>query len=46
LMMQNSRWAFNLAAVYSDTPKGEKFWDIHLHFEKEIAKFPSISAAL
>jgi len=39
MMMDQSKWAFTNSIVWNDKPEGERFWEIHLHFEKEISKY-------
>lgn len=39
MMMDQSKLAFTNSIVWNDKPEGERFWEIHLHFEKEISEY-------
>ena len=39
MMMDQSKWAFSNSIVWNDKPEGRRFWEIHLHFEKEISEY-------
>lgn len=39
MMMDQSNWAFTNSILWGDKPEGQRFWEIHLHFEKEILSY-------
>ncbi len=39
MMMGQSKWAFTNSILWSDKPESQRFWEIHLHFEKEILSY-------
>ena len=39
MMMDQSKWAFTNSILWGDKPEGQRFWEIHLHFEKEILSY-------
>jgi hypothetical protein len=39
IMMDQSKWAFRNSILLDNKPEGQRFWEIHLHFEKEILSY-------
>ncbi len=39
MMMDQSKWAFTNSILWGDMPESQRFWKIHLHFEKEILSY-------
>jgi len=39
MMMDQSKWAFTNSILWNDKPEGQRFWKMHLHFEKEILSY-------
>ena len=39
MMMDQSHWAFERSIINYESKKGQKFWELHRHFEREIEKY-------
>ena len=39
MMMDQSKWAFTNSIQWNDEHESKMFWEIHLHFEKQILKY-------